>query len=112
MVKVFHAIFKRKKCESKDPYFPHCVNIFFVQVCNVHAHPQATVVWMKNSVELTGDDATLGRVGHRHTLTIPSITDSDFGNYTCRAKNIHGESYKVLEVSGKISSNYVDLTNF
>ena len=68
---------------------------------------------MKNSVELTGDDATLGRVGHRHTLTIPSIKDSDFGNYTCRAKNIHGESYKVLEVSGKEKrSNYVDLTNF
>jgi len=84
-----------------EEYFIHATETNKVElVCNVHAHPQATVVWMKNSVELTGDDATLGRVGHRHTLTIPSIKDSDFGNYTCRAKNIHGESYKVLEVSG------------
>merc|ERR1711976_283226 len=76
-----------------EEYFIHATETNKVElVCNVHAHPQATVVWMKNSVELTGDDATLGRVGHRHTLIIPSIKDSDFGNYTCRAKNIHGES--------------------
>lgn len=38
--------------------------------------------------------------GHKHTLTIPSVNHADYGNYTCRAKNVHGESAKNLEVSG------------
>jgi hypothetical protein len=43
------------------------------------------------------------RHGHRHTLTIPSVTTKDYGNYTCRAKNMIGEQSKILEISGKNS---------
>ena len=52
-------------------------------------------------MELTSDQNTLQKHGHRHTLTIPTVMDSDFGNYTCRASNIHGVGEKNLEVSGK-----------
>ena len=69
-------------------------------VCLVHAQPHATIHWFKNSVQLTEDNVTLEKIGHKNTLTIPSLSHSDYGNYTCRAKNIHGESSKVLEVSG------------
>ena len=69
-------------------------------VCLVHAQPHATIHWFKNSVQLTEDNVTLENIGHKNTLTIPSLSHSDYGNYTCRAKNIHGESSKVLEVSG------------
>ena len=74
-------------------------------VCLVHAQPHATIHWFKNSVQLTEDNVTLENIGHKNTLTISSLSHSDYGNYTCRAKNIHGESYKVLEVSGMFSWN-------
>lgn len=84
-----------------EEYFIHATEKKQVElVCLVHAHPQATVQWFKNSIELTGDDVKLERYGHKHTLTIPSVNHADYGNYTCRAKNVHGESAKNLEVSG------------
>merc|ERR1712223_289248 len=70
-------------------------------VCLVHAQPHATIQWFKNSVQLTEDDVTLERFGHKSVLTIPQLSHSDYGNYTCRAKNIHGENFKNVEVSGK-----------
>ena len=85
-----------------EEYFIHATETNQVElVCLVHAHPQATVQWFKNSIELTGDDVKLEKYGHKHTLTIPSVNHADYGNYTCRAKNVHGESAKNLEVSGK-----------
>ena len=76
-------------------------------VCLVHAQPKATIHWFKNSVQLTEDNVTLEKIGHKNTLTIPSLSHSDYGNYTCRAKNIHGESSKVLEVSGMFLWNLI-----
>ena len=86
-----------------EEYFIHATETKKVElVCNVHAHPKATVQWFKNSIILTDDKIKLEEHGHRHTLTIPSISTEDFGNYTCRAKNIHGEASQILEVSGNI----------
>ena len=84
-----------------EEYFIHATENNNVElVCLVHAHPQAIVQWFKNDLELTDDGVSLERFGHKHTLTIPTLSSSDYGNYTCRAKNVHGESSKVLEVSG------------
>jgi len=70
-------------------------------VCNVHAHPTPIVKWFKNKMELTEDVAQLERHGNRHVLNIPSVDESDFGNYTCRAKNRLGSAKQILEISGK-----------
>ena len=69
-------------------------------VCNVHAHPTPVVKWFKNSMELTDETAKLKKHGHRHTLMIPSVTEADLGNYTCRAENRIGFAKRILEVSG------------
>lgn len=83
-----------------EEYFIHATENNQVElVCLVHAQPHATILWFKNSVQLTEEDVTLERYGHRYTLTIPKLSHSDYGNYTCRAKNIYGESSKILEVS-------------
>jgi len=85
-----------------EEYFIHAMENNKVElVCLVHAQPHATIQWFKNDLQLTGDDVTLERYGHKHTLTIPKLSHVDYGNYTCRAKNIHGELSKNLEVSGK-----------
>ena len=101
-----------------EEYFIHARESSKVElVCIVHAHPHATIHWFKNSVQLTEDDVTLEHIGHKNTLTIPSLSHSDYGNYTCRAKNTHGESSKILEVSGMFRilrniSNPQNLRNF
>jgi len=70
-------------------------------VCHVKAQPNAIVKWFKNTMELTDETAKLRKHGHRHTLMIPSVSEADIGNYTCRAENRIGIDEKVLEVSGK-----------
>ena len=69
-------------------------------VCNVHAHPSAVIKWFKNSMELTEDKHRLNNKGHKSSLKLTQISESDFGNYTCRAENRLGSSYRILEVSG------------
>jgi hypothetical protein len=58
------------------------------------------VKWFKNSMQLTDDTAMLEHNGHRHTLVLQTVSDEDYGNYTCRANNKHGEEQKILEISG------------
>lgn len=70
-------------------------------VCNVHAHPKPTVKWFKNTMELTDETAQLEQHGHRYTLNLPTVDESDLGNYTCRAQNQLGKAERILEVSGK-----------
>lgn len=70
-------------------------------ICNVHAHPNPTVQWFKNRMELTDETAQLKQHGHKHILNIPSVAPKDFGNYTCKAINKFGESLQTLEISGK-----------
>ena len=84
-----------------EEYFIHATAANKAElVCNVHAHPMATVSWFKDTIKISDDDVDLKKLGHKHILTIPSLSHQDYGNYTCRAKNSIGESSKILELSG------------
>ena len=70
-------------------------------VCVVHAEPTAEVVWYKNSMRL---DLNRGYVssqeGRKHHLTIPSVGEEDFANYTCEATNSLGKSRAAIQLRG------------
>ena len=38
--------------------------------------------------------------GHKHVLAIDQLRGEDFGNYTCKAKNLHGEEEGVIGLTG------------
>lgn len=62
----------------------------------------ATVHWYKNTnMALTNDSATFKNHKHRHTLVFSEVREEDFGNYTCRARNKLGETWRTLEISRK-----------
>ena len=57
--------------------------------CSVDASPEATVTWFKDSIELIEDDKSFKTNGDNYSLSIPSLSFSDSGNYTCKAKVIY-----------------------
>ena len=70
-------------------------------VCLVHAEPTAELVWYKNNMRL---DLKRGYVssteGRKHKLTIPSVGEEDFANYTCEATNSLGKSRAAVQLRG------------
>lgn len=44
----------------------------------------------------------LDRNGHDHILKIVKTQQSDFGDYTCEAKNSEGEASAVIHLTGKL----------
>jgi hypothetical protein len=73
-------------------------------VCNVHASPHPTVVWKKNGALFTASahaNIKMNNYGHKHTLTIESVTKQDFGEYSCFAENTLGSYEAKMEISGK-----------
>ena len=62
--------------------------------CEVKANPIGTSGWTKNNASLVLDHYRLkvGPSSSKHDLLIKSIVREDFGNYTCWAKNKHGET--------------------
>ena len=70
-------------------------------VCLVHAEPTAEVVWYKNSMRLDLARGYLtSREGRKHHLTIPSVGEEDFANYTCEATNSLGKSRAAIQLRG------------
>ena len=70
-------------------------------VCVVHAEPTAEVVWYKNSMRLDLNRGYLiSQEGRKHHLTIPSVGEEDFANYTCEATNSLGKSRAAIQLRG------------
>lgn len=71
-------------------------------VCIVHARPVAQVVWSKDGrpIEEPGHIEEQDK-GHRHSLQINDVTESDFGEYNCEATNDFGSSSASIHLTGK-----------
>ena len=78
-------------------------------VCNVHAHPQPSVVWEKDGQQIRNmDRIKYNNIGSRHTLIIDQVEQEDIGKYFCKATNNLGRGEKVIELSGMlIDTNYI-----
>ena len=70
-------------------------------VCVVHSSPKAEVTWYKNGKPLLSSEGIVSDRGNRHTLLLPGIRQSTFGEYRCRAENKFGFDERTTEVSGE-----------
>ena len=70
-------------------------------VCIVHSSPKAEVTWYKNGKPLLSSEGIVSDRGNRHTLLLPGIRQSTFGEYRCRAENKFGFDERTTEVSGE-----------
>ncbi|XP_059095188.1 lachesin-like isoform X2 [Tigriopus californicus] len=71
-------------------------------VCVIHSSPRAEVSWLKDGFPI--DSSATNEIthrGNRHTLLLRDVKEESFGDYTCQAKNLHGEAEKTTRVSGK-----------
>ncbi|XP_050712500.1 neurotrimin-like isoform X2 [Eriocheir sinensis] len=70
-------------------------------VCIVHARPNAKVEWSKDSspIEDPGHSEEMDK-GHRHSIQISDVTESDFGEYKCTATNDYGSSSASIHLTG------------
>lgn len=61
--------------------------------CLVQGNPQPEVNWYKGSMKLSdGERHSMVTIGNRYILTIDSVIQSDFGNYSCISENVLGKS--------------------
>eukprot|EP00094_Tigriopus_californicus_P013085 TCALIF_12654-PA protein Name:"Similar to Ama Protein amalgam (Drosophila melanogaster)" AED:0.21 eAED:0.21 QI:0/0/0/0.42/0.5/0.57/7/0/498 len=69
-------------------------------VCVIHSSPRAEVSWLKDGFPI--DSSATNEIthrGNRHTLLLRDVKEESFGDYTCQAKNLHGEAEKTTRVS-------------
>ena len=73
--------------------------------CVVDAKPEAVVTWFKNANKISENDVIFNQNGNKHTISIPSLSSNEYGNYSCHAQNSRGEAGKHIKVvSGKTRS--------
>jgi len=73
--------------------------------CNIAGEPKPSVTWFSNSRKLNTSPAIkIQESGNKHTLLLRDSSPSTFGNYSCVAKNILGESRAFIEVHGRPST--------
>lgn len=59
------------------------------------------VLWFKDTAQLgTTEQHSAHSRGNRYTLTIRNVTQTDFGNYSCVASNMHGKARAHLTLTG------------
>ncbi|XP_050726810.1 protein amalgam-like, partial [Eriocheir sinensis] len=69
--------------------------------CIVHGRPSPTISWSSGGQPVALDSHVSSRhTLHRHTLTISTVTENDFGDYSCTATNSLGVIMKTLRLTG------------
>ena len=70
--------------------------------CIVYGDPPPTVRWYRETMVLARNENRMTeQFGIRHRLVISSVSEKDFGNYSCLAENELGKSRGFIELSGK-----------
>ncbi|GAB6027410.1 hypothetical protein CHUAL_001681 [Chamberlinius hualienensis] len=91
---------------APDPEVLQAINYTAKLLCSIKAFPSPEIIWLKDEEEITANDT-------HYVITIISSADEtlitethlqftvvriDYGNYSCRASNRHGESSAVLSL--------------
>jgi len=86
-----------RKTTSRDSY---TTNIMLS--CQVEANPTATVTVYKDTQLLSNSLLKSGKTDKfdLYTITIGGLSESDYGNYSCVARNNLGTSFDSLSISG------------
>lgn len=73
-------------------------------LCPATGIPDPVITWYKDNVEITGNTNRLTILANGRRLQIRNAQVSDTGRYSCRAKNVAGETKKYfdLNVLGKL----------
>jgi len=75
--------------------------------CRVGGHPPPSVKWFREGEMLSAEggqsSAEWKREARLHSLTLPSNSGREFGNYSCIARNIMGTARRFIEVHGRPS---------
>ncbi|KAK7072687.1 hypothetical protein SK128_027831, partial [Halocaridina rubra] len=71
-------------------------------VCIVHARPTPRIDWTRNGATVTIDNHVEKQQngGHRNSIRISQITDTDFGEYVCTAENKFGVVESSISLTG------------
>jgi len=73
-----------------------------ILTCQVNANPPAKVFWYKDGLIISNEmrKSTKEEELFHHSLILPSMMESDYGNYSCLAKNNLGTSSDYISISG------------
>ena len=74
----------------------------FILSCTVSAWPRASLVWSKQHRQVRDSPRLTTRLrGDTHYLFVYNVTDADFGEYTCQARNRLGVTQQSILVVGE-----------
>ncbi|XP_035659259.1 hemicentin-1-like [Branchiostoma floridae] len=86
------------------PIFNHTREVYVIQTsqpvtleCSAFAYPpQIVYTWMKGGYDITGNATSQDGVS---TLYIASVERENYGDYTCKARNGHGQRSTVIQLA-------------
>lgn len=80
--------------------------------CAANGHPKPHIAWRFNNERILLNERI--SIRHNGSIFIEDIQESDAGQYTCLAENIHGKvnATAALEVMGKLNTCFIKLFYF
>jgi hypothetical protein len=97
-----NVLYKPRTKLSRKTSSPRSFSTVTVLSCQVESNPESKVLWYKDGL-IMAQAITKSRkdgVVEHHSLTIPSMGEPDYGNYSCLARNNLGTATDSLFLSG------------